>query len=383
METQTAEVNGSKRKRNLVLAMAVFVAMAVLYGLYWVMVLRYEESTDDAYVAGNMLQLTPAINGTVIRISSEDTDRVDAGQVLVQFDPNDAQINFDKAEQGLIQAVRQTRQLMSNARELEARIAQHKTDLQRAQADLKRRQTLAGTEAMSSEELSHARDAAQAAQAVLDASVAQLQATHDLLGTDKLQNQPSVKNAATSLRDAWLNLARTKIKAPAAGYIAKRNVQLGQHVAAGSPLMSIVPLNAVWVDANVKEMQLDRIRIGQPVTLISDLYGSDVVFHGKVVGLSAGTGSAFALLPAQNATGNWIKVVQRVPVRIALEPKELQAHPLRVGLSMSAVISTVDSTGPVLASAPDPASASTTTVLTPNLNEADALIARIIKRGQA
>ncbi|TDR80737.1 efflux RND transporter periplasmic adaptor subunit [Paludibacterium purpuratum] len=366
------------RKRNLIAASGIFAAIAIAYGIYWGTVLRYEESTDDAYVSGHMMQLTPEIGGTVVKISSEDTDRVVAGQTVVQLDVNDAQINFDKARQNFILAVRETRQLMTNSRQLAAQIAARKADLSRAQDDLKRRQTLAGTEAISPEELAHARDAAAAAQAALDASIQQQQGTNDLLGADRIEQQPKVQAAATALREAWLALARTQVKAPVAGFIARRNIQLGQRVSAGSPLMAIVPLENVWVDANFKEVQLEKIRIGQSVELTSDLYGGGFTYHGKVAGLSAGTGSAFSLLPAQNATGNWIKVVQRVPVRIALDPKELREHPLRVGLSMNVEVSTRNQSGPILPETPAPASAQETHVLTPDLKQADALIKQLL-----
>jgi membrane fusion protein (multidrug efflux system) len=366
------------RKRNLIAAGGIFAAVAVAYGIYWGTVLRFEESTDDAYVSGHMIQLTPEVGGTVVKISSEDTDMVKAGQTVVQFDLNDAQINFDKARQNFIQAVRETRQLMTNAKQMAAQIDQRKTDLAKAQDDLKRREMLAGTEAISPEELAHARDAVASAQAALEATTQQHKATTDLLGTDILAQQPKVQAAATSLREAWLALERTRVKAPAAGYIARRNIQLGQRVSAGTPLMAIVPLENVWVDANFKEVQLDKIRIGQPVELTADLYGSSVTYHGKVAGLSAGTGSAFSLLPAQNATGNWIKVVQRVPVRIALDPKELRQHPLRVGLSMDVEVATSDQSGPMLADAPNTASPQETSVLTPDLKQVDALIKQLL-----
>jgi membrane fusion protein, multidrug efflux system len=366
------------RKRNLFAAAGIFAAVAIVYGIYWGTVLRFEEDTDDAYVSGHLIQLTPEVSGTVVKISSEDTDRVDAGQTVVQLDRNDAQINFDKARQGFIQAVRETRQMMTNAQQMAAQIEQRKTDLSRAQDDLKRRQMLAGTEAISPEELAHARDAVASAQAALEATTQQHKATTDLLGNDVLQKQPKVQSAATALREAWLALERTNVKAPEAGYIARRNIQLGQRVAAGTALMAIVPLQNVWVDANFKEVQLDKIRIGQPVELTADLYGSSVTYHGKVAGLSAGTGSAFSLLPAQNATGNWIKVVQRVPVRIALDPKELLRHPLRVGLSMNVEVSTRNQTGPMLADAPNTASHQETHALTPDLKQADVLIRQLL-----
>jgi len=366
------------RKRNLIAATSIFAAVAIIYGVYWGTVLRFEESTDDAYVAGHLMQLTPEIGGTVVKVSSEDTDRVEAGQTVVQLDVNDAQLSFERARQNYVMAVREARQMMTSAQQLAAQSDARKTDLERAQADLKRREQLAGTEAISPEELAHARDAVKSAQAALEASSKQQKATTDLLGNDQIAQQPKVLAAATSLREAWLALERTRVKAPAAGYIARRNIQVGQRVTAGTPLMAIIPLQNVWVDANFKEVQLNKIRIGQSVELTADLYGSKLTYHGKVAGLSAGTGSAFSLLPAQNATGNWIKVVQRVPVRITLDRQELLKHPLRVGLSMNVDVSTRNQDGPLLADAPKASSVQETHVLTPDLQQADVLIKQLL-----
>jgi membrane fusion protein (multidrug efflux system) len=367
------------RKRNLIVATTLFTAVALAYGIYWASDLRYHESTDDAYVSGHLLQLTPEIAGTVVKISSDDTDRVESGQTVVQLDTDDAQLAYDNARQSFIQAVREARQLVSSSQQMAAQVELQKTALDKAQADLQRRQQLAGTDAISPEELAHARDAVASAQASLASSSQQQQGTKALLGNDRVEQMPRVQAAATALRTAWLTLQRTQIRAPAAGYVARRNIQVGQHVAAGTPLMAIVPLQNVWVDANFKEVQLDKIRIGQAVELSADLYGSQYTYHGKIAGLSAGTGSAFSLLPAQNATGNWIKVVQRLPVRIALDPNELKQHPLRVGLSMNVEVSTRDQGGPMLADAPRTSSVEATQVLTPDLRQADAVINQLLK----
>jgi membrane fusion protein (multidrug efflux system) len=376
MDTQVKKAND--RKRNLIVATGVFAAVAIIYGVYWGSVLRFQEGTDDAYVSGHLMQLTPEVGGTVVKISSEDTDRVEAGQTVVQLDTNDAQLNFDRAKQNYIQSVRETRQMMTNAQQQAALVSLRQTELARAQDDLKRREKLAGTDAIAPEDLAHARDAVKVAQDNLAATTQQHQATKDLLGTDVIAAQPKVVAAATALREAWLALERTKVKAASAGYIARRNIQVGQRVAAGTPLMAIVPLQNVWVDANFKEVQLNQIRIGQPVELTADLYGSKITYHGKVAGLSAGTGSAFSLLPAQNATGNWIKVVQRVPVRITLDKQELLKHPLRVGLSMNVEVSTRDQNGPMLADAPKASSLQSTNALTPDLKQADQLINQLL-----
>lgn len=373
-ELETAK----RRKRNLVLASSVFAAAAIGYGAYWALVLSHQESTDDAYVSGHMVQITPEVAGTVVKVGSDDTDRVEAGQTLVALDANDAKLAFDRARNDFIQAVRETRQLMTNTQQLAALTAQRDAELTRAQADLKRREQLAGSEAMSAEELGHARDAVATAKAALDAAKEQQKATAALVGQDTLAHHPNVQRAATRLKDAWLALKRTEVKSPLAGYVARRNVQVGQRIAVGSPLMAVIPLQNLWIDANFKEVQLSNIRIGQPVELKSDLYGSKVIYHGKVLGLSAGTGSAFSLLPAQNATGNWIKVVQRVPVRISLDAKELKQHPLRVGLSVEATVDISKQDGPTLAESPRQAPVQETRALTPDLTEADALVNQLL-----
>jgi membrane fusion protein (multidrug efflux system) len=282
------------RKRNLFVATGLIAALAIGYGVYWGLVLSHQESTDDAYVAGHMVQLTPEVAGTVVKISAEDTDRVNSGQTVVAFDNSDAKLAFERARNEFVQTVRETRQLMTSTQQLAAQVAQREAELGRAQSDLKRRETLAGTDAMSAEELGHARDAVKTAQAALDAAREQAKATNALVGKDVLAKQPNVQRAASKLKEAWLALQRTEVKAPVSGYVARRNVQVGQRVATGTPLMVVVPLDSVWVDANFKEVQLAKIRIGQDVELTADVYGSKVSYHGKVQGLSAGTGSAFA-----------------------------------------------------------------------------------------
>ncbi|MDF0605761.1 EmrA/EmrK family multidrug efflux transporter periplasmic adaptor subunit [Neisseriaceae bacterium TC5R-5] len=330
----------SKRRRNLLVITLLFLLLAIAYTVYWVLVLSKQQSTDDANVSGHIVQITPEISGTIVKVAVEDTQSVKAGQVLLSLDNSDAQLAFERARHEFAQTVRQTRQLTINTQQLAAQVTLRQTELARAEADLKRRAQLAGSDALSAEELNHAKDSVASAKATLDAAREQQKASNALLGKDVLAEQPNVKAAASRLKEAWLNLQRTEIKAPLSGVIARRNIQVGQKVNAGSPLMAVVPLHQLWVDANFKENQLANMRVGQAVELHSDLHGSDITYHGKVVGLSAGTGSAFALLPAQNATGNWIKVVQRVPVRIQLNPQELMQHPLRVGLSMAAVVDT-------------------------------------------
>ena len=341
-----------RRKRNLTLVTLLFIIIALgvtlAYFLFW----QHEEETEDAYVAGHLVQITPQITGTVRKVMFDDTELVKKGDVLITLDDSDFQLAYDRAQNELIQAIRQNKQQTATNSQAKAQVLLRKADLARAQADLRRRELLSGTDAISGEELSHARAAVVQAQAALKAVEAAETSAQAAIGNNiPLRQQPAVQTAVSRIKDAWLNLQRTQIHAPIAGQVAKRNVQVGQRITQGVPLMAVVPLDNLWVDANFKESQLRKMRIGQSVEMVSDLYGSKVVYHGKVMGLSAGTGSAFSLLPAQNATGNWIKVVQRVPVRISLDPRELRANPLRMGLSMTVKVDISESgTGKGMAS---------------------------------
>jgi membrane fusion protein (multidrug efflux system) len=368
--------NNGKRKIMMTLLVIVILIAAIAYGLYYFLVARFHESTDDAYVNGNVVQITPQVTGTVIAVNADDTQTVKAGDPVVVLDPADARVALQQSEANLGQVVRQVRGLFADDNQYQAQVEVREADLSRAQDDLRRRMTIAQTGAVSQEEISHARDAVKSAQAALDAAKQQLASNRALTANTTIADHPNVEAAAAKVRDAYLANARNTLPAPVTGYVAKRSVQVGQRVSPGNPLMAIVPLNAVWVDANFKEGQLRHIRIGQPVELIADVYGSSVVFHGKVVGFSAGTGSAFSLLPAQNATGNWIKVVQRLPVRIQLDPQELEKHPLRIGLSMNVDVTIKDENGGQLGEAQN--TVYQTNVFDKYGDEADAEIARII-----
>ncbi|MDR0481259.1 MAG: efflux RND transporter periplasmic adaptor subunit, partial [Gallionellaceae bacterium] len=330
----------SKRKRALLIVLCIVIVLGAILAAWWLLSGQFHETTEDAYVNGNIIQITPQLDGTVIAVNADDTDFVQAGEVLVRLDEADADIALADAESKLARAVRNVRNLKATSEELTATVELRRADLARADEDLARREKIKGSGAVSGEDVQHARDAQKVAQANLTAAMQQLEATRALVDNTTIRNHPDVLNAAAQVRNAYLTQARTRIPAPAAGFVAKRSVQVGQRVTAGSTLMSVVPLNEVWVDANFKESQLAHIRIGQPVKLEADLYGGRVEYDGTIAGFSAGTGSAFALLPAQNATGNWIKVVQRLPVRIALDPKQLAAHPLQIGLSMSVAVDT-------------------------------------------
>ncbi|HYM42549.1 MAG TPA: efflux RND transporter periplasmic adaptor subunit [Steroidobacteraceae bacterium] len=356
--------------------------VALAYGLYWAQVLRYHQTTDDAYVSGNVVEITPQISGTVVAIGADDTQFVKAGQSLVRLDRADARVALDQAEAQLARTVRDVRNQFATSAQLQAAVEARQTELSRAQSDLERRARLGASGAVSGEELQHARDAVKAAQADLNASRQQLAANRARIDGTTLKDHPQVQDAAAAVRSAYLTWARTDLPAPVSGFIARRNVQLGQRVAPGTALMAVVPLDQVWVDANFKEPQLQRMRVGQPVTLSADLYGSRVVFHGRVAGFGAGTGSAFSLLPAQNATGNWIKIVQRVPVRVTLDPREIAAHPLQVGLSMRVDVDVHDGSGarlPQLASTATPWS---TQVFGTSDGQADARVAAIISANE-
>ena len=365
----SSEPGNPKRKKALTALASVVVVAGLGWAAYEYLVASHYESTDNAYVQGNVIQITPQISGTVMAIMADDTDFVKAGQPLVQLDPLDAKVALDQAEAALAQAVRQVRTLYANNGTLSAQIALRDSDVVRAQSDigraaddLARRQSLTGNGAVSREELGHAetqlanaKSALAAAQAGVLAAREQLSSNQSLTEGTSIEQHPSVLMAAAKVREAYLATQRAALQAPVDGYVAKRTVQLGQRVAAGTPMMSIIPLRQVWVDANFKEVQLRNIRIGQPVTLVADLYGKKVEYKGTVAGLGAGTGAAFSLLPAQNATGNWIKVVQRVPVRIALDSKQVLDNPLRVGLSMDAEVDVSNKDGKTLADAPRPA----------------------------
>ncbi|BEP36410.1 HlyD family efflux transporter periplasmic adaptor subunit [Variovorax sp. V59] len=387
-----APAGNGKRRRALTALAAVVIVAGGGWGLYEWLVASHYEDTDNAYVQGNVIQITPQIGGTVMAINADDTDFVKAGQPLVQLDPADAKVALEQAEAALAQAVRQVRTLYANNGSLAAQVTLRQSDIVKAQSDiakaqddLQRRRALSGNGAVSKEELNHAETALDNARSQLAAAQAGVVAAREALASNQsltegtsVAQHPSVLAAAAKVREAYLATQRVALPAPVDGYVAKRTVQLGQRVAAGTPMMSIVPLNQLWVDANFKEVQLRNIRIDQPVKLRADVYGKKVEYTGKVAGLGVGTGSAFALLPAQNATGNWIKVVQRVPVRIALDPEQLKANPLRIGLSMDAEIDISQKSGKMLADAPRPTAISQTQVYSKLDQGADAEVDRIV-----
>ena len=337
------------RKKVLILLALLFVLAGIAWGIYWFLVLRHFQETDDAYVAGNQVQVMAQVSGSVNKVWFDDTDLVKKGDVLVSLDKTDAEQAFEKAQTALATSVRQTHQLMINAKQYQASIALQQTALAQAEADLKRREPLGASNLIGREELQHSRDAVATAKAQLDVAVQQYNANQAMILNTSLEEQPAVKQAAAELRDAWLALQRTDIRSPMDGYVSRRSVQVGSQISTSTPLMAVVPATNLWIDANFKETQLSGVRIGQDATVVADIYGDDVVYHGKVVGLDMGTGSAFSLLPAQNATGNWIKVVQRLPVRIELNHDDIVKHPLRIGLSTLVKVDTTNKDGSALA----------------------------------
>jgi membrane fusion protein, multidrug efflux system len=342
---------GRRRRLGLFALGAVVLLGGLGYGAYWFLDARYYESTDDAYVNGDVVQITSEVPGTVLSLNVDDTQLVTAGQTLLQLDPADAKIAEENAEADLARAVRQVRGLFAQGKELRAQIVQREQAERTADDDLQRRGGLIADGAISAEELSHARDAVTTTRANVSAAREQLSQTVAQIDGTTIADHPQVLAAASAVRNAALALHRTELVSPVSGVIAKRSVQVGQRVAPGTPLLAVVPLENVWVDANFKEVQLERMRDGQPVTVSTDIYGHQVTYHGHLVGIAAGSGSAFALLPSQNASGNWIKIVQRVPVRILLDPQELKAHPLRIGLSTAVRVDLHDVSGPLMSSA--------------------------------
>jgi len=380
------------RKKALRAVAALVVLGVGAYTAYYLLVAKHYEHTDNAYVQANVVQITPQVGGTVLAIGADDTDLVKAGQVLVKLDAADAQVALDQAKAQLAQTVREVRTLFANNAGLQSQISLRQADVDkarnevaRAQDDVNRRTPLLATGAVGKEEYNHAtaqltsaRSAVLAAESALAAAREQLASNQSLTDGTSVTEHPNVARAAARVRETWLALQRVSLPAPVDGYVAKRSVQLGQRVQAGAPLMALVTLNDAWVDANFKESQLQRVRIGQPATLTADVYGSKVTYHGTVAGLGAGTGAAFSLLPAQNATGNWIKIVQRVPVRITLSAEEVKAHPLRVGLSMEVEVDVAKQDGAMLAAAPRAQAVSQTTVYDKQQAEADGLVKQII-----
>lgn len=380
MENTSAEnvPRTSKRKRNFIILFVILVLIAAGCIAWYLLYARYYETTDDAYVNGNQVALTPQISGTVTQVTADEGDFVEKGQPLVLLDASDTEIALQQAEANLANTVRQVRGLYSTADNYRAQVAAKQVALQTAQNDYARRQKIFSTGAIAVEDLSHYRDAVTSAQSDLAAAQQALRTNLAMVDDTVIDSHPEIKTAVATLRQRYLENSRATIVAPVSGYVAKRAVQLGMRVSSGTTLLAIVPLNEVWVDANFKESQMNAMRLGQKVTLNADLYGDNVEYHGTIESLGIGTGSAFSLLPAQNASGNWIKIVQRLPVRITLDPHDMQKHPLRIGLSMNARVDIRNVDGHLLPQKTVSAPRFATDVYQDSLEEADKLVAKIL-----
>ena len=348
-DTQTSSNNKSQqRKKGLSIFILLLLLIAIGSAAYWFFFIKGFEETEDAYVSGNQVMVSSQVAGNISKINVDNMDPVQAGDVLLELDDTNAKLSFEQAKSNLANAVRQISQLNYTVKQLKSAVRANEITLAQAQGNLNRRVQLVKDGAIDKESFQHAKEAVELAKANLTTSQNQLEANQALLLDGPLSEQPQIQSAVSNLKQAWLNLERTKIRSPIKGYVARRNAQVGQAVSVGGALMAVVTTDQMWLDANFKETQLTHMRIGQPVEIHFDLYGKDKTFNGKVVGIEMGTGSAFSLLPTQNATGNWIKVVQRVPVRIQLEPQQLAENPLRIGLSATVKVNVTDSQGETL-----------------------------------
>ena len=348
-DTPTSSNNKSQqRKKGLSIFILLLLLIAIGSAAYWFFFIKGFEETEDAYVSGNQVMVSAQVAGNISKINVDNMDPVQAGDVLLELDDTNAKLSFEQAKSNLANAVRQISQLNYTVKQLKSAVRANEITLAQAQGNLNRRVQLVKDRAIDKESFQHAKEAVELAKANLTTSQNQLEANQALLLDGPLSEQPQIQSAVSNLKQAWLNLERTKIRSPIKGYVARRNAQVGQAVSVGGALMAVVTTDQMWLDANFKETQLTHMRIGQPVKIHFDLYGKDKTFDGKVVGIEMGTGSAFSLLPTQNATGNWIKVVQRVPVRIQLDPQQLIENPLRIGLSATVKINVSDSQGETL-----------------------------------
>ena len=371
-------LNGTARRRAMLVLAAVFVAAALVWLLLWLLVFSQRQTTDNAYVDGNIVGVSAQVHGTVVEILADDTQLVEKGQVLVRLEPTDAEVRLSQAGSALAQAVRAVRQQVSSASSADAQVEAAALALKQAQEDLARHEPLLKAQATSQEIVEHLRQAQRQAKAQLNSARAQAAAARATIEDTEVAGHPLVEQARADYRAAWVAAQRNTVHAPVSGYVAQRSVQLGQSVQPGQPLMRVVPLEGVWVSANFKETQLRNMRIGQPVELTADIYGRGAKYHGTVDGIGAGTGSVFSLLPPQNATGNWIKVVQRIPVRIGLDADDLKERPLRIGLSMHVVVDITDQSGPALATAPAQHVVAGSTAHTQLVEQADERAAEIV-----
>lgn len=379
--SEAAPSNKTKnRKKGLSIFILLLIVSGILAAFYWLFFLKDIESTEDAYVGGNQIMVSGQVAGNVAKINVDNMDKVRAGDILIELDDTNAKLSFEQAQSNLANAVRQIKQLEFTVQQLQAAVNANEITLAQAQGNLNRRVQLEKSGAIDQESFQHAKEAVALAKANLSSSQNQLAANQALLLTRPLMQQPQIQNAIAAVKQAWLNLQRTQIKSPIDGYVARRSAQVGQAVSVGSPLMAVISTEQMWLDANFKETQLTDMRLGQPAEVHFDLYGKDKVFHGTVVGIDIGTGSAFSLLPSQNASGNWIKVVQRIPVRIQLDAQQIAENPLRIGLSATVKVNVANKDGVFLREINAPRTHYTTDTLHYDESAVDSLIQSIIEQ---
>jgi membrane fusion protein, multidrug efflux system len=376
-EVTPAPAKSAPNRRPLII-LGVVVLIAALGALYYLVTTRGHVSTDDAYVNGNLIRLTPQVTGTVVGISTDETQFVRRGQVLVQLDPRDSDVALAQAKANLAQTVRDVAQLFAEEERDNALVRTQQVQLAQANQDVARDRPLLAVHGVSQETLQHEQNAVDGARAGLAQAEATLASTRAAIAGTTAATHPRVLQAEAALRTAWLAAARTRVVAPVSGYVVRRAVQLGQQVTPATEMLAILPVDSVWVDANFKENQLRGLRIGQSADVAADMYGSHVPYKGRVLGLTAGTGSALAVLPAQNASGNWIKIVQRLTVRIGLDPQQLEQHPLLLGLSTSVDVDARDERGAVLSEQPAWAATVNTDAYAAQDAGADAAIGAIV-----
>ena len=379
--SEAAPSNKTKnRKKGLSIFILLLIVSGILAAFYWLFFLKDIESTEDAYVGGNQIMVSGQVAGNVAKINVDNMDKVRAGDILIELDDTNAKLSFEQAQSNLANAVRQIKQLEFTVQQLQAAVNANEITLAQAQGNLNRRVQLEKSGAIDQESFQHAKEAVALAKANLSSSQNQLAANQALLLARPLMQQPQIQNAVAAVKQAWLNLQRTQIKSPIDGYVARRSAQVGQAVSVGSPLMAVISTEQMWLDANFKETQLTDMRLGQPAEVHFDLYGKDKVFHGTVVGIDIGTGSAFSLLPSQNASGNWIKVVQRIPVRIQLDAQQIAENPLRIGLSATVKVNVAKKDGAFLREIDAPRTHYTTDTLHYDESAVDSLIQSIIEQ---
>jgi len=379
-QTKHPSKNNHKRNNILFFLLFLFTASGIAYSFYYYLYAQYYESTDDAYVAQNIIYVTPQTAGVVNKIFVHKTQYITKGELLGTLDKRDANLSFTQAQASLAQAVRKIKSLHIQEKEAQYNVALARLMMQKIQTDFKRNQSLEKQHAIAINKFEHLEYTYKEAQQRLKLMQQKLKAIKALVKDANISKNPQVQNAIAELKRSYLNLQRCNIYAPHSGIIAKKNFSIGENVSLNSTLLAIIPTQGYWVDANFKETQLRHIRVGQKVKLTSDLYGKDVIYHAKVTGIAPGTGAVFSLIPPQNATGNWIKIVQRIPIRIALDVKELQKHPLHIGNSMTATVDVHEQNGTILTTTKSAKKSKLSTSLYKNaMKEADVIVEKIIK----